>query len=99
MVIDPLAYNLRGQRLLVALGNGVMTRYGYDPTTFRLRRQRTEGFEQPDALTYEPRGHHLPGHALRLRSGGQHRRPDRAGAGQRSLNCSSGFTHFYIQAL
>ncbi len=32
-----------------------MTRYAYEATSFRLLRQRTEGFAQPDALTYEPR--------------------------------------------
>jgi RHS repeat-associated protein len=37
-----LSYNARGQRLLLAYGNGLMTRYGYDPDTFRLTRLRTE---------------------------------------------------------
>jgi RHS repeat-associated protein len=37
-----LAYNARGQRLLLAYGNGLMTRYAYDPDTFRLTRLRTE---------------------------------------------------------
>ena len=37
-----LSYNARGQRLLLAYGNGLMTRYAYDPDTFRLTRLRTE---------------------------------------------------------
>ena len=53
--VDRLAYNARGQRLLVAMGNGMMTRSSYDPKSFRLLSQRTEGFDAPDALMYEPR--------------------------------------------
>ncbi|MDI6098696.1 RHS repeat-associated core domain-containing protein [Actinoplanes sp. NEAU-A12] len=37
-----LARNARGQRVLRVLGNGMMTRYAYDPDTFRLVRMRTE---------------------------------------------------------
>ena len=32
--IDRIAYNARGQRILMALGNNTMTRYAYDDTTF-----------------------------------------------------------------
>ena len=42
--VENLAYNARGQRLLIAYGNGMMTRYTYDPVTFRLLRYRTEGY-------------------------------------------------------
>jgi RHS repeat-associated protein len=35
-------YNARGQRVLVDCGNGLITRYAYDPATFRLARLRTE---------------------------------------------------------
>ena len=38
-----IAYNARRQRVLIAYGNGIMTRYAYDPDTFRLTRFRTEG--------------------------------------------------------
>ena len=34
----------RGQRLLLARGNGLMTRYAYDAVSLRLRRLRTEGY-------------------------------------------------------
>src|SRR5262249_25973332 len=37
-----IAHNARGQRLLIGYGNGLMTRYAYDPDTFRLVRIRTE---------------------------------------------------------
>src|SRR5205085_4268553 len=54
--VERIAYNAKGQRALIAYGNGVMTRYAYDPRTFRLTRLRTERFTQPDALTYRPAG-------------------------------------------
>lgn len=40
--VTQIAYNAKGQRLLVAYGNRVMTRYAYDPRTFRLARLRSE---------------------------------------------------------
>ena len=42
--IEHIAYNARGQRVLVAYGNDVMTRYAYDPSTFRLARLRSEPY-------------------------------------------------------
>lgn len=51
-----IAYNTRGQRLLVAYGNGVMTRCTYDPRTFHLQRMRTEHYSNPTPLTYSPSG-------------------------------------------
>ncbi|MDP3558388.1 MAG: RHS repeat-associated core domain-containing protein [Bacteroidota bacterium] len=42
--VENIAYNAKGQRLLLAFGNGIMTRYAYDPITFRLLRQRSEKF-------------------------------------------------------
>lgn len=47
--VAQIAYNARGQRVLIAYGNGVMTRHAYDPKTFRLARLRSERFQQPDA--------------------------------------------------
>jgi RHS repeat-associated protein len=41
--------------LLIAFGNNRMTRYTYDPRTFRLQRQRTEGYSKNvagDTITY-----------------------------------------------
>lgn len=40
--VQHIAYNARGQRLLIAYGNDLMTRYRYDPTTFNLVHFRTE---------------------------------------------------------
>ena len=45
--VEHIAYNAKGQRSFIALGNGVMTRYAYDPQTFRLARMRTERYEKP----------------------------------------------------
>jgi len=44
--VEQIAYNAKGQRTLIAYGNGVMTRYAYDPETFRLARLRSERYEQ-----------------------------------------------------
>jgi hypothetical protein len=52
--IQHIAYNAKGQRVLIAYGNSVMTRYAYDPKTFRLLRLRTERYTQPAPLTYRP---------------------------------------------
>ena len=45
-----------GRRALISYGNGIMTRYAYDPRTLRLTRLRSERYTQPDALTYRPGG-------------------------------------------
>ena len=44
--VERIAYDAKGQRALVAYGNGVMTRSAYDPHTFRLTRLRTEHYNQ-----------------------------------------------------
>ena len=54
--VEHIAYDAKGQRTLIAYGKGVMTRYAYDPQTFRLVRLRTERYTQPDPLTYQPTG-------------------------------------------
>ncbi|MBS1581381.1 MAG: VCBS repeat-containing protein, partial [Bacteroidetes bacterium] len=43
--VRQIAYNAKGQRLLLTMANGVMTRYTYDPLTFRLLRIRSEKFD------------------------------------------------------
>jgi RHS repeat-associated protein len=45
--VERIAYNAKGQRILIAYGNGLMTRYAYDPKTFRLLRMRTESYATP----------------------------------------------------
>jgi RHS repeat-associated protein len=45
--IRHIAYNARGQRVLAAFGNGVMTRHAYHPVNFRLLRQRSEPYAHP----------------------------------------------------
>jgi RHS repeat-associated protein len=54
--VERIAYTANGQRTLIAYGNGVMTRYAYDPSTFRLLRLRTEQFTKQGAQTYTPTG-------------------------------------------
>jgi RHS repeat-associated protein len=51
-----IAYDAKGQRALVAYGNGVMTRYAHDPDTFRLRRMRSERYHLVGDATYQPSG-------------------------------------------
>jgi RHS repeat-associated protein len=55
--VQRIAYNAKGQRTIVLYGNGLMTRYAYDPHTFRLARMRTEKFSgQVTGLVYHPTG-------------------------------------------
>jgi RHS repeat-associated protein len=57
--VDRIAYNAKGQRLLISYGNGLMTRYTHDPQTFRLLRLRSERYTTPAGLTYHPGGQPL----------------------------------------
>ena len=50
--VERIVYNAKGQRGLIAYGNGIMTRYAYDPKTFRLTHLRTEAFSKPTDLSY-----------------------------------------------
>jgi RHS repeat-associated protein len=59
LYVERIAYDAKGQRVLIAYGNGVMTRYAYDPPTFRLKRLRSEHYSKPDAATYRPNGEAL----------------------------------------
>ncbi|WP_294675738.1 SpvB/TcaC N-terminal domain-containing protein [uncultured Fluviicola sp.] len=55
--VENIAYNAKGERLLIAFGNDIMTRYSYDQTTFRLSRQRSEKYVKShigNTITYEP---------------------------------------------
>ncbi|MEU5698084.1 SpvB/TcaC N-terminal domain-containing protein [Streptomyces aurantiacus] len=51
-----IAYDAKGQRSLIAYGNGVMTRHAYDPRTFRLVRLCSERYSLVDATTFRPSG-------------------------------------------
>ena len=74
MYVQRIAYDAKGQRALIAYGNGVMTRYAYDPHTFRLARLRSEPYTV-DGVTYRPAGAVAAGPRLRLRPGRQHPAP------------------------
>jgi RHS repeat-associated protein len=54
--VERIACNAKRQRVLIAYGNGVMTRSTYDPRTFHLLRMRTERFSSPASLTYRHTG-------------------------------------------
>ncbi|MBI3798460.1 MAG: toxin [Deltaproteobacteria bacterium] len=47
--VTNIDYNAKGQRELIAYGNGAQTTYDYDPLTFRLIRLRTTRSAVPDA--------------------------------------------------
>lgn len=53
--VERIAYDAKGQRALITYGNGVMTRYAYDPRTFRLTRLRSEHYTLT-GTTYQPGG-------------------------------------------
>lgn len=54
--VERIAYNAKGQRVLIAYGNGLMTRHAYDPHNFRLSHLRTERYSKPAELTYRHTG-------------------------------------------
>ncbi len=54
--VERIAYSAAGQRTVVALGNGVLTRYAYHPRTARLVRLRSEQYTKAGALAYRPTG-------------------------------------------
>ena len=54
--VQHIAYNAKGQRSLIAYGNGVMTRYAYNENTFRLERLLTEQYTQTAEFTFSPNG-------------------------------------------
>jgi RHS repeat-associated protein len=67
VVVDRIARDARGRHTLVALGNGVMTRYMHDPRTARLVRLRAERYTRPgeDTAAYRPTGRPLQDLAYR----------------------------------
>ena len=48
--VTNINYNAKGQRELIAYGNGAQTAYEYDPLTFRLTRLATTRPANPDAV-------------------------------------------------
>ena len=57
--VQRIGYDAKGQRTLIAYGNGVMTRYAYDPHTFRLARLRSEHYTLTSDAAYRPSGQPL----------------------------------------
>jgi RHS repeat-associated protein len=62
LYVERIAYDAKGQRALIAYGNGVMTRCAYDALTFRPKRLRSERYTKPDEHTYHPVGEALQDH-------------------------------------
>lgn len=54
--VEHIAYNAKAQRVLIAYGNGMMTRHAHDRQTFRLTRLRTERFQKASALQWDGLG-------------------------------------------
>jgi RHS repeat-associated protein len=54
--VEHIAYDAKGQRSLIAYGNGAMTIYGHDPDTFRLTCLKTESFTRTAAWTFRRDG-------------------------------------------
>ena len=54
--VAQIAYNAKAQRVFAAYGNGIMTRYAYDPYTFRLERLRTEKYQETSTDTFVGQG-------------------------------------------
>jgi RHS repeat-associated protein len=65
LFVQQIAYSAKGQRVLVAYGNGVMSRYAYDDKTFRLIRLRSERYSQPQPDRYQSGGEALQDFAYR----------------------------------
>ena len=62
-----IAYNASGQRTLIVFGNDLLTRYAYDPATFRLARLRTDRLDpDPGPNTYQPQLRPLQGQGAPL---------------------------------
>ena len=53
--LERVGYDALGRRSFVAFGNGTMTRYAFDPFTFRPVRMRTEAYTS-DGAGYHPAG-------------------------------------------
>src|SRR5262249_11912780 len=54
--VTSVGHDARGKSVLVAYGNGLMTRIAYDPRTFRMTRLRSEAYTQSDATGLMPVG-------------------------------------------
>jgi hypothetical protein len=54
--VEHIAYNAKGQRLMITYGNSVMTRYAYDPHSFRLLHLRSERYNKISDKQYRPAG-------------------------------------------
>jgi RHS repeat-associated protein len=53
--VERIAYNAKGQRALIAYGNGLMSAHAHEAATFRLRRLWTGRYSRDaDGLTYRP---------------------------------------------
>lgn len=64
--VSYMAHSAKGQRAMIAYGNGILVRYAYDPQTFRLARLRSERFQVPAANnTWQGTGEPLQDYSYR----------------------------------
>ena len=70
--VQRIAYDARGQRSLIAYGNGVMTRYAYDPRTFAAQASPQRALHQTRRRDLPAWRCAAPGLRLRLRPGREH---------------------------
>lgn len=55
-IVDRIAYDAKGLRVLLVRGNDIMTRYAYEPDTFLLKRLRSDRVIRPALNTLRPSG-------------------------------------------
>ncbi len=55
-IVERIAYNANGQRVLVVHGNDTMTRYAYEPDNFLIARVRSERVDRRGSGTLHPYG-------------------------------------------
>ena len=96
--VEHIAYNARGQRILIAYGNGIMTRYAYHADTFRLARLRSERYSKPGSRSLSAGGRHSARFRLCVRSRGEYPRDPRPGTGLRaSRSAGSTGSAFWVR--
>jgi RHS repeat-associated protein len=55
-IVERIVHDSLSRRSLISYGNGIMTRYAFQPLSQRVARMRSEGYTMPAPLTYQPSG-------------------------------------------
>ena len=98
--VQQIAYNAKGQRTFIAYGNHRMTRYAYDPQTFRLKRLRTEWYRSEVESRLNPDGGIIQDFAYQYDLSGNilsitHREPNSGVGGTGSLTRQFAYDPLY----